>query len=213
MLHPDLTDESDYPARAAGSCAPFVTDEASVLPVWQRLAERAAALGQPAPKVAMTADPELRIVAKGRTVRPIYGENGLYIFVLPKGATEVRLVSRSAAPTDARPWLDDRRSLGVSVERIVLRGASELREVPVDHPALVQGWHAVERNGVALRRWTDGEAVLPLPAMAGRRCWRSVRPAVAWLPDGRRAGAARRIVDWSCRVAGRRWRVCYTTGQ
>jgi hypothetical protein len=42
VLHPDLTDESDCPARAAGSCAPFVTDEASVLPVWQRLAERGA---------------------------------------------------------------------------------------------------------------------------------------------------------------------------
>jgi hypothetical protein len=166
VLHPDLTDESDCPARAAGSCAPFVTDEASVLPVWQRLAERAAALGQPAPEVAMTADPALQIVAKGRTVRPLYGENGLYIFALPKGATEVRLVSRSGTPTDVRPWLDDRRSLGVNVERIVLRGASELREVPVDHPGLVQGWHSVERDGVALRRWTDGEAVLPLPVMA-----------------------------------------------
>jgi hypothetical protein len=114
----------------------------------------------------MTDDPELRIVAKGRTVRPLYSENGLYIFALPKGATEVRLVSRSAVPTDARPWLDDRRSLGVNVERIVLRVASDVTELPVDHPDLVQGWHAVERDGVALRRWTDGEAVLPLPVMA-----------------------------------------------
>ncbi len=50
VLHPDLTDESDYPTREAGSCAPFVSDEASVRPVWQRLADRAAALGQPAPR-------------------------------------------------------------------------------------------------------------------------------------------------------------------
>ncbi len=48
LLHPNLTDETDYAARAAGSCAPFVSDEANVRPVWQRLAERAAALGQPA---------------------------------------------------------------------------------------------------------------------------------------------------------------------
>ena len=167
VLHPDLTDESDYPTRAADSCAPFVTDKASVRPVWQHLAERAAALGQPAPELDTTDDPELRIVAKGRTVRPLYGENGLYIFALPKGATEVRLLSRSSAPADARPWLDDRRRLGVNVERIVLRGASELREVPVDHPGLTQGWHAVERDGVALRRWTSGNAVLPLPALTG----------------------------------------------
>jgi hypothetical protein len=167
MLHPDLTDETDYPARAAGSCAPFVTDEASVLPVWQRLVERAAALGRPAQRPATTDDPELRIVARGRTVRPLYGENGLYIFALPKGATEVRLVSRSAAPANTRPWLDDRRCLGVSVERILLRQASDVTELPVDHPGHVQGWHAVERDGVALRRWTGGDAVLPLPALAG----------------------------------------------
>ena len=50
VLHPDLTDETDYPTREAGSCAPFVWDEASVRPVWQRLADRAAAIGQPVPQ-------------------------------------------------------------------------------------------------------------------------------------------------------------------
>ena len=166
LLHPDLTDETDYPTREAGSCAPFVSDEASVRPVWQRLAERAAALGQPAPKVAMTTDPELRIVAKGRTVRPLYGENGLYIFALPKGATEVRLVSRAGSPADARPWLDDRRCLGVNVERIVPRrervaGGSGRPSGPV---AGLAGGGA---HGVALRRWTSGDAMLPLPALRG----------------------------------------------
>jgi hypothetical protein len=167
VLHPDLTDETDYPTRQAGSCAPFVWDEASVRPVWQRLAERAEALGQPAPHVDTTTDPGLRIVVKGRMVKPLYGENGLFIFALPKGATEVRLVSRAGAPTDTRPWLDDRRSLGVSVERVLLRGANEMREIPLDYPDLSQGWWAVERDGAALRRWTNGAAVLPLPAMDG----------------------------------------------
>ena len=167
VLHPDLTDETDYPARAAGSCAPFVSDEASVRPVWQRLAERAAALGQPAPALETTSEAALCIVAKGRTLRPLYGENGLHIFALPKGATEVRVVSRAGAPADTRPWLDDRRRLGVCVERIVLRDAHEVREVPVDHPGLAQGWWAVERNGTALWRWTDGDAVLTLPASDG----------------------------------------------
>ncbi len=167
VLHPDLTDETDYPTRAAASCAPFAWDEASVLPVWQRLAARAAALGQPAPRLETTGDPELRILAKGRTVRPMYGENGLHIFALPKGATEVHLLSRSGSPADARPWLDDRRRLGVNVERIVLRGASEMQEIPVDHPRLSQGWQAPERDGTALHRWTNGDAVLPLPTLGG----------------------------------------------
>ena len=202
VLHPDLTDETDYPTREAGSCAPFVWDEGSVRPVWQRLAERAAALGQPAPQPDTTTDPELRIVAKGRTVRPLYGENGLYIFALPKGATEVRLVSRAGAPTDARPWLEDRRCLGVYVERILLRGASEMREVPLDHPALSQGWWAVERDGsgaapVDRRRGRAAAAGVGWPDDAGdprqqrRECptWRAPnRPASS--PDDRDGSAA-----------------------
>ena len=167
VLHPDLTDESDYPVRETASCAPFVTDEGSVQPVWQRLAERAAALGQPVPTLDTTTDAEPRIVAKGRTLRPLYGENGLYIFALPKGATEVRVVSRASAPADARPWLSDDRCLGVAVERIVLRGAQEVHEIPLDHPDLSDGWWAVERDGTAMRRWTNGDAALPLPAHHG----------------------------------------------
>ena len=50
---------------------------------------------------------------------------------------------------------------------VVLRGADELREVPVDHPDLARGWWAVEHDGQIISRWTDGEAELPLPAMNG----------------------------------------------
>jgi hypothetical protein len=77
------------------------------------------------------------------------------------------LVSRGQSPTEARPWLEDRRRLGVRVARIVLRGVDEVREVPMDHPDLAEGWWAVERDGQAMGRWTDGDAVLPLPAMSG----------------------------------------------
>jgi Hint domain len=164
VLHPDLTDEADHPARETASCAPFVWDADSVQPVWQRLAERAATLGQPAPRRDTTADPDLHIVAEGRALRPLYGENGLYVFALPKGMTEVRVVSRAGAPTGIQPWLEDRRCLGVHVARIVLRGAHEVQDVPVDHPVLFQGWWAAEQDGMALRRWTNGDAVVPLPS-------------------------------------------------
>jgi hypothetical protein len=167
VLHPDLTDESDYPTREAGSCAPFVWDEANVRPVWQHLAERAAAIGQPMPTRETTMEAGLRLRANGRTLKPIYSDDRLAIFVLPRGAREARLLSLSQSPTEARPWLDDRRSLGVRVKRIVLRGVDEQREIPVDHPDLTRGWWAVERDGQSMSRWTDGEAVLPLPAMPG----------------------------------------------
>jgi hypothetical protein len=191
-LHPDLTDETDYPKREAASCAPFVFDEGNVRPVWQRLAARAAALGQSAPRPDTTTDADLHILAKGRTIRPLYGEKGSYIFVLPKDATEVRVVSRAGGPADVRPWLDDRRCLGVYVERIVLRSTTEVRDVPIDHPSLSQGWWAAERNGTAMRRWTNGEAVLPLPPFHGPTMLeiRASNGGMAYLTGSNRASLA-----------------------
>ena len=167
VLHPDLTDETDYPTREAGSCAPFVWDEASVQPVWQRLADRAAAIGRRVSQRVTTTDADLRLLADRRTVKPVFSDSDRVIFVLPRGAREVRLVSRAQSPTEARPWLEDRRRLGVRVQRIVLRGADDMREVPMDHPGLARGWWGVERDGQTMSRWTDGEAVLALPAMRG----------------------------------------------
>jgi hypothetical protein len=90
--------------------------------VWQRLIDRAVAIGRPVPQ---------------------RDHNGC----LPRGASEVGLVSRAQSPTDARPWLDDQRQLGVRVKRLVLRGTDETREVPMDHPDLTRGWWAVEQDG------------------------------------------------------------------
>ena len=166
-LYPNMTAEAAHPTREAGSCAPFVWDEANVQPVWQRLAERGAAIGQPVTRCTTTADADLRLLADRRIVRPVISDSDLVIFVLPRGAREMRLVSRAQSPTEARPWLEDRRRLGVRVKRIVLRGADEVREVPMDHPDLTEGWWAVERDGQVMSRWTDGDVVLPLPAVSG----------------------------------------------
>ena len=67
VLHPDLTDETDYPTREAGSCAPFVSDEASVQPVWQRLADRAAAIGKAGTQRVTTTEAKLRLAPDRRT--------------------------------------------------------------------------------------------------------------------------------------------------
>jgi hypothetical protein len=42
-----------------------------------------------------------------------------------------------------------------------------MREVPMDHPSLTKGWWGIERDGQMISRWTNGDAVLPLPAMDG----------------------------------------------
>ena len=37
----------------------------------------------------------------------------------------------------------------------------------LDDPGLAEGWWDVERHGGALRRWTNGDAVLKLPRLSG----------------------------------------------
>ncbi len=85
------------------------------------------------------------------------------MFAVPRTAGSARLISRAGAPSDIRPWLDDRRRLGVSVERIIFHGRSGRTDVPMDHPDLKDGWHCPEQDGLRLWRWTDGDAALPLP--------------------------------------------------
>ena len=167
LLYPDPSGDDLHPTREANSCAPFVTDPASIRPIWQRLADRAEALGRSLPKLSTTDDPALRLLADGRPIKPIAGDDRRFVFPLPRNTSEVRLVSRTAAPSDTQPWLDDCRRLGVSVSRLVIRDADEVCDLPLDHPELARGWWAPERDGVALRRWTDGDAVLPLPSTQG----------------------------------------------
>jgi len=165
-LHPDLCDEPDYPSRERASCEPFVWDEDNVRPIWQRLADRAILLGEVPPRLNTTTDPGLHLVVRGRDVKPLSADAGRHLFLLPREATEVRVVSLAEAPTVGRPWVEDRRRLGVCVERIILRSADDTEEIPIplDHPGLSQGWWAAEREGMKLRRWTNGDATLPLPA-------------------------------------------------
>jgi hypothetical protein len=163
LLHPVLTGERSE-LRWAGSCAPFHTEELTVRPIWRRLADRAVSLGYGEDTRETTTNPELRLSARHRPVRAAFVEGGRHVFVLPGDLAEVRLLSRAAAPADCRPWLDDPRMLGVSVGRIVIRAGGNVEEVPLDHPALRDGWWAVEGEGGSRMRWTDGDARLPLPS-------------------------------------------------
>ncbi len=63
------------------------------------------------------------------------------------------IASRSAVPGWVTPDPRDQRRLGVKIGALRVGGAA----VPIDHPALTEGWHALEPDG----RWTDGRAVIP----------------------------------------------------
>jgi hypothetical protein len=160
VLHPDLSTGRGAASQGSdAACAPAMAPEA-VPALWERLAERAEALGMMCATLATTRNPELRVVADGRTLAPISRAGGKHAFVLPRGARSLRLVSRVARPSDECPWLDDRRRLGVKVGRIAYRGPSGEADIALDDPRLEDGWYAVEE---ACRRWTDGDAALPDP--------------------------------------------------
>jgi hypothetical protein len=98
------------------------------------------------------------VVAEGATLRPVLAERGCRLYALPRRAGTVRLVSPAARPTHSHPWAEDRRRLGLRLDRIVLDGRETL---PLDSPALGEGWWP--REATAGGRWTNGDAQLHLP--------------------------------------------------
>ncbi|HEY1932769.1 MAG TPA: Hint domain-containing protein [Acetobacteraceae bacterium] len=164
VLHPEFHVNAGLRCWETDACAPLAVSAEAVEPVWRDLAARAEMLGYTLPEVATTDDADLRVVANGRTIRPVAANGGCHVFVLPPGASAVRLVSRAGSPSDVVPYLEDWRLLGVAVNRIVVRSSQEQIEIPADHPALTQGWHAIEHEGAAQWRWTDGSARLPIAA-------------------------------------------------
>lgn len=149
--------------REAESCRRFVADAATVEPFWRHLADRAAALGFDMPaEVETTVDPGLHVVLGERTIEPIDTGSGGYTFLLTGGFGSVRLLSRAVRPCDMRPWVEDHRRLGVMVSHVTLKRGDAVEVVPLDHPRLSRGWWDVEHDGSELRRWTDGDAELPL---------------------------------------------------
>jgi hypothetical protein len=161
-LYPELEIDAERLRWQDRLCAPLRLRSAEIEPAWQRLAARAETLGYRRPSPVITADPDLRLIAQDREFRPVAVEGDRYVFVLPGGISDVRIASRSGMPVSVNRHADDWRRLGVAVGRIGVRVGDERIDIPVDHPALTEGWHRAERDAAGMRRWTDGDAALPL---------------------------------------------------
>jgi hypothetical protein len=165
ILHPDFSGETKgaQARRERFSCAPLLCDPTRLEALWHRLADRAVGLGHPRFRPCLTEDPDLRLSAGGRVLRPAVADGDRHVFVLPPGIDSVRIVSRVAVPAHAEPWKEDRRRLGVMMRRITAAGPDGPGDIPLDHPGLGAGWWDAETDGASLWRWTRGAAVLPLP--------------------------------------------------
>ena len=166
VAHPIFDFDASLECWQTDACAPLTVDAASVEPVWRRLSERAEALGYARQVCSTTRDAGLRFEADGRILRVSLDDRGRHVLAVPPGTRELRVVSRATAPNTLRPWLDDRRRLGVSVRRIFLRDNTTAHQIALDDPALVSGWWNIEQTADGMSRWTCGDAVLRLPEAA-----------------------------------------------
>ncbi len=165
-LHPEFSARGTEKSRQSNACAPPPENTNEVRAIWTRLAERAVARGHILIEPTVTTDPQPRLAVAGREVRPVLATPDRVVFALPRQAAAGHLVSQACAPADVKPWLDDRRRLGMAVSRIIVRGRTGQIEIPVDHPRLADGWHDAERDGERMWRWTAGDAALWFPADA-----------------------------------------------
>ena len=161
ILHPDCNNGQQL--RAGASCRPFLDKPAEVEPVWRRLAMRSIALGLALPtEPETTADAGVHLDVDGARIDPVQVDAGCHVFLLPRTHGSVRLMSRSVTPSSVRPWVEDRRRLGVMVSRMTLRTGEAVQPVPMDHPGLSAGWWGIDREGGTMRRWTGGDAAIPV---------------------------------------------------
>ncbi len=139
--------------------APLAVDRETVEPIWQRLDARATGLGLAlaVPEIEFTTDPALRVLLdNGRELTARWLDQARYLFHIPRGARPIRLLSRASTPASViGPFCDDRRRLGIAIERLALWNG--LDERVVEAAALPEdGWHGVEGT----RRWSNGSAAL-----------------------------------------------------
>jgi hypothetical protein len=164
-----LADAAELPADQAGSpqerARPLVTKGPVIVAARQRLVARAEALGWTR-KGEMDLDLHLRV--DGVRYEPDI-DGDLARFVFPAAATEVAIVSKVFLPA----WKignRDARELGACLTRLkVMDGLRVEREIAVDDPELVEGFHEVERSEDRAWRWTSGRGVLPPSLWAGSR--------------------------------------------
>ena len=161
VLHPDVA--RGQARREAESCASFAADAATIEPMWRKLVVRAAQLGLLPPReLATTDDPALCVVVDGRRIKPISAGQKRYMFLLARCSGMLRLQSRTVVPNEAAPWVEDHRRLGVMLRGLTLRSGEQVLPIPLDHPALGDGWWDPEwHTPTTLHRWTNGDAVIP----------------------------------------------------
>jgi DNA-binding beta-propeller fold protein YncE len=107
---------------------------------------------------ALTRDSDVHIMADGQRIEPADPSAASLEFVLPAARAAIELRCRGFVPANVDPASEDRRVLGIRVNRLQLDGA----DVPLADPAVFEhGWHSLEQAGEHRWRWSHPSASLP----------------------------------------------------
>jgi hypothetical protein len=139
------------------ACAPVLTGGPLVDGIWHRLLERAGPRSLP----PLTDDPALHLIVDGNRVDAVRIEGRTWVFYLACQSGSILIVSREAVPSELG-LARDPRSLGVALERVVLRKGLQTTTLPAEDCRLSNGFHGYEHVGKL--RWTNGRATLPREA-------------------------------------------------
>lgn len=154
---------SGFPAEAPGrggegqpTCLPCVTmGDDPRLPALRR------SVTPRLPPSWLSPGADMHLMADDRRIDFVRQGQGRWQAMLPAHVRSLRLVSRTVRPSMMGASADH-RALGVRVSRLVVRADDDMMVIPLEHPALRDGFHAVERDGASTWRWTDGDAVIPV---------------------------------------------------
>ena len=139
----------DYtPQPRENLSAPLLLGEAAA-PVHARLLARALELGY-----VETDDPDVTVTTGETVLPPLSADAGVFSYTVPPHTRELRLLSRSFVPVEAKPETGDPRRLGVAIARVLHDGAA----IALDDAAFGAGFLPPEPEGAAAWRWTTGDA-------------------------------------------------------
>jgi antigen 43 len=151
MLHPEFEPLDWYD----DACAPLCQRGPKLTAARRALFAEAERRGW---RVVGSTDLQVEIGERSLSAARVKGK--LHQFLLPSGTRELRIVSHPGVPAELDPGVDDRRRLGARIGAVFVDG----KVLPLEHAALAAGFHPPECSGGERWRWTDGAALLRLPA-------------------------------------------------
>ena len=154
---------SRWNAKPRPPYAPVLTGGPVVDAAWHRLRQRAG----PRPDMPLTEDADLHLVVDGKRMDAAWRDGDAHLFRLYHRPASVRIVSRAAEPAELG-LARDPRSLGVAVRRVMVWQGWRLMLIEAADPSLTDGFHGYETDNEF--RWTNGDALLPMPAWITGAC-------------------------------------------